>query len=69
MANVNELKNEVIAELRAEKEAAVKSRIKEIIKGIIAQQGYIASAQKCIAEFQKQLSLVEIEEINEKSLI
>jgi len=64
-----ELKNEVIAELRAEKEAQVKTRIKSILQGIIAQQTYIATAQKSILEYQRQLALVEIEEIDEKSLI
>lgn len=69
MSNINELKNEVIAELQAEKEAAAKSKIKTILQGIISQQGYIACAQKCILDYQRQLSLVEIEEINGKNLI
>ncbi len=69
MSSINALKNEVIAELRAEKEAAAKSRIQTILQEIITQQRYIASAQRSILEYQKQLSLIEIEEIDEKSLI
>lgn len=69
MANLNELKEQVIAELRAEKEASTKLRIRTILSEIIRQQGFIASAEKSIAEYRRQLSMVEIEEIDEKSLI
>ncbi len=69
MSNINELKNEAIAELRAEREAQAKARIKNILQGIINQQSTIASAQKCILEYQRQFATLEIEEIDEKSLI
>ncbi len=69
MSKINELKNEVIAELRAEKEAAAKATVKNILTEIIEQQRYIAKVQKYVLDLQKQLNSVEIEEIVEKDLI